>query len=223
MGAADAPDAVALAWLPVVGAVTGGIAGLAAWGTGLAASHVFATAVAFVASIVLTGAMHVDGFLDGCDAFFASVSPERRLEILRDPRHGTFAVTGMTVLAVCWLAALWTLDGPAYPAALALAGASARWGAAVHALRIPYGRGGEPSRAFETRPPLAVLALGLLLCGALALPLGIRGAAALGAALLVAWAAVAWTARRLGGGLTGDAYGFSIAVAEVAALVALTV
>jgi adenosylcobinamide-GDP ribazoletransferase len=218
-GAADAPDAAALAWLPVVGALLGALAGLAAQATAAHSTHVLAVAVAFGATIVLTGAVHVDGFLDGCDAFFAPVPVARRLEILKDPRHGTFAVAGFAVVAAVWLAALWSIPPAAFPVALACAAASARWSAAVHALYVPYG--GATASAFARRPPLTVLALGLLLVAALAWVLGRRGAVAVVAAFAVAALAIVWIRGRLAGAITGDGYGFAIVVAEVAALVAL--
>ncbi|MDB5028156.1 MAG: adenosylcobinamide-GDP ribazoletransferase [Candidatus Eremiobacteraeota bacterium] len=220
-GVAPAPDAVALAWLPFVGALVGAIAGLAAYAVGLVAPHALAVATAFGLTIVLTGAMHVDGFLDGCDAFFASVAPERRLEILKDPRHGTFALAGFAVAGAFWLGALWSLEPSRYPIALALSGAAARWSAVIHARWFAYGRGGAPTRAFESRPPLGVLALGAVLVAALAFPLRGAGVAAVSAALATAAVALVWARARLGGGLVGDAYGFAIVVAEIAALVAL--
>ncbi len=221
VGSGEAPDAATIAWLPFVGGAVGALAGLAAAGVALVSTHAFAVAVAFGAPIVLTGAIHVDGFLDGCDAFFASVPPARRLEILKDPRHGTFAVAGFAVLAVLWLAALWSLTPALYPLALATSGAGARWCSVIHARYVPYGSAGEPARAFERRPSLAVLALGLAFVFALAAPLGPRGFAAFAVALALAAACLAWTRSRLGGGLTGDAYGFAIVVAELGALVTL--
>jgi adenosylcobinamide-GDP ribazoletransferase len=210
-----------LPWLPFVGALTGALAGLAAEGVAHVTSRALAVACAFAALLVLTGAIHVDGFLDGCDAFFASVSPERRLEILEDPRHGTFAVAGFAAVFALWLAALWSLAPANYPFALALSGASARWSSVIHARYVPYGRAGAVTRAFEERPSLGVLALGLGLVLALAWPFGKRGAAAFALALALAALCVRWIRPRLGGGLTGDAYGFTIVVAEVGALVAL--
>jgi adenosylcobinamide-GDP ribazoletransferase len=170
---------------------------------------------------VLTGAVHVDGFLDGCDALFAPVSVERRLEILKDPRHGSFAVAGFAVVAAVWLAALWSIAPASLPLALACAGASARLGAVVHALYVPYG--GATASALTRRPPLPILALGLVLVVALAWPLGARGAVAVVAAFTAAALAIVWIRGRLAGAITGDGYGFAIVVAEVAALVALAV
>jgi adenosylcobinamide-GDP ribazoletransferase len=222
VGAADPPDAVALAWLPFAGAVIGALAGLGAYGLAWIAPPAIAVAAAFGLSIVLSGAIHLDGFLDGCDAFFASAAPERRLEILKDPGHGTFALAGFAVAGALWLAALWSLDPVLYPLALALSGAAARWSAVIHALWFAYGRAGAPTRAFESRPPFWVLGLGAVLVAVLAFALRAPGCAAAFAALVVAAGAITWARGRLGGGLVGDAYGFAIVVAEVAALVTLS-
>ncbi|MGP6156458.1 MAG: adenosylcobinamide-GDP ribazoletransferase [Vulcanimicrobiaceae bacterium] len=217
----QAPDAAALSWLPLVGAVVGALAGLAAEGIAQLANHALAVATAFALVVVLTGAIHIDGFLDGCDAFFASVPAERRLEILKDPRHGTFALAGFAIALALWFAALWSLAPATYPFALAFAGAGARWSSVVHALYVPYGRPNAVTPAFERRPPLAVLALGLALVVALAWPFGIRGAAALAVTIVLAALCVGWIRPRLGGGLVGDAYGFTIVVAEIGALAVL--
>ncbi|HEY0613568.1 MAG TPA: adenosylcobinamide-GDP ribazoletransferase [Candidatus Elarobacter sp.] len=221
VGTGGAPDAAALAWLPFVGAAAGALAGFAGALTAAHAPHALAVAVAFGATIVLTGAVHLDGFLDGCDAFFAPVPVERRFAILKDPGHGTFALAGIAVAGAFWVAALSALAAPALPLALACAAASARWGAILHALYVPYG--GATASAFVRRPPFAVLVLGLALVVALAWPLGPRGAVAAVVALATSALAVTWVRGRLGGAITGDGYGFAITVAEVSALVTLAV
>ncbi len=221
VGRGDDPDGRAVAWLPLVGAGLGAIAGTAALGAARIGPHAIAVAIAFGATIVLSGAMHLDGFLDCCDALFASVSPQRRLEILKDPRHGTFALAGLAVLMPVWLAALWTLPPSEYPFALAFAAACSRWSAVVHAMRAPALRPGATTSALAAKPPLTTLALCTILVVALAAPFAWRGAAALAGAAIVAAAALSWSRARLGGHLTGDAYGFAIVLAEVAALLAL--
>jgi adenosylcobinamide-GDP ribazoletransferase len=173
--------------------------------------------------IVLTGAIHLDGFLDGCDAFFASTKPERRLEILKDPRHGTYALAGLAVLVVLWLAAFATLAPARYPLALAFAGAASRWSAVVHAWWIPDARDAAPNRALASPPPWWLLSLGGVLVLGLAYPFGVRAAWALATAVLVAGTCLLWIRARLGGGIVGDAYGFAIVVAELGVLIALAV
>lgn len=222
VGAREAPDAEALAALPLVGALAGAAAGATAWGVSLVAPRPLAVTTAFGLSILLTGAIHLDGFLDSCDALFASVSPERRLEILKDPRHGTFAVAGFAVLAAFWLAALWDLPIARLPATLACSGALARWATVLNAFFVPYARPADVTRAFENKPPrLAIVLEGFVLLAATARLWSIPIACALIAvASLAALLGAGFARRRLGGGLTGDAYGFLVTLLEVLILVA---
>ena len=48
--------------------------------------------------VVLTRALHLDGFMDSCDALLGGFDRERRLAILRDPNVGAFAVIGVVCL-----------------------------------------------------------------------------------------------------------------------------
>jgi adenosylcobinamide-GDP ribazoletransferase len=216
-----APDARALATLPAVGALLGGAAGLA----GLVASHAlprpFAAVASFAALVVLSGAIHWDGFLDGCDAFVASVPPERRLEILKDPRHGTFAVVGMFLAGSTTLGALAAIPPARLPLVCAFAAALARASAVSGAFLFPDARSGAAARTFRAeRGDVVLLGIGFLALTATSGRFG-RGARLLvPLALALALACEAWIARRLGG-LTGDAYGFTIVAIETKLFVAL--
>lgn len=80
-------------FLPLIGAVIGGISVgwyyLADyWGV----SAMLYGAVAAVIPVLLTGGIHMDGYADTCDAIFSYGEPEKKLEILKDPRSGAFAV-----------------------------------------------------------------------------------------------------------------------------------
>ena len=48
--------------------------------------------------ILLTGGIHLDGWMDTSDAFFSYQEPNRRLEIMKDPRTGAFGVISVLVL-----------------------------------------------------------------------------------------------------------------------------
>lgn len=48
-----------------------------------------------VGMIVFTGGLHLDGFIDMCDAFFSYGDKEKRLQVLDDPRTGAFGVLGV--------------------------------------------------------------------------------------------------------------------------------
>ena len=215
------PDADALAWLPLVGAVVGAIAGSAGWVAGRVAHQPWGGLAAFAFAIVLTGAIHVDGFMDSCDALLATVTPDRRLEILDDPRHGTYAIAGFAIAALFWIFSLFALPWPRCPLLLAFTGATARLAVIPNAWIFPYARPHAVTRAFAARPSPVVFLLLLALAELLAFLISPRFVAAVPIAIALA-VVLGWAAsRRLGGGLTGDVYGFCIVCVEVALLVAL--
>ncbi len=176
-------------------------------------------ATAFAASIVASGAVHLDGFLDACDALVASVPPERRLEIMKDPRHGTFALAGFATASAWWIAALASIVPPALPWALAFAGGGARLAAVLNAYAVPYGRAGASARAFAARPPWPIL--GGCAAALIAMALAAhepRWIVAEGCACAVALAFGRIAAGRLGGVLVGVVYGATIVGLDVALL-----
>ena len=219
-----APGPHALAALPAVGGLLGAAAGAVGWGASRVLPAPLGAIAAFGALTLLTGAIHIDGFLDGCDAFVASVPPERRLEILKDPHHGTFAVAGMFVAGSASLAAIAAIPPARYPGALAFAAALARAAAVAGAFVFPGARARpEAPRRPHYRADASVAgALG----GSFALAalggraLGPNLPALVPLALLGAFACEAWIASRLGG-LAGDAYGFTIVVLETKLFVVL--
>ena len=66
-------------------------------------------AILVVAMVVLTRALHLDGFMDCCDALFGGFDRERRQAILRDSHVGAFAVVGVAALLLLKVAAIMAL------------------------------------------------------------------------------------------------------------------
>ena len=149
---------------------------------------------------------------------------ERRLEIMRDSRVGSFAVAGCACVLLVKFAALVSLmsfSSGFY--ALLLFPVLSRWVMALLLTVFPYGRQSGIGSAFSTggRPWMST-GLALLTTTALAWlslgPVGIVALAIVSAtSLLWAW----WTVNRLGGGLTGDCYGAANEIMEALALVLL--
>jgi adenosylcobinamide-GDP ribazoletransferase len=52
----------------------------------------------WVIPILLTGGLHLDGYMDASDAFFSYRDKNKRLDIMKDPRIGAFAVLSLLVL-----------------------------------------------------------------------------------------------------------------------------
>ena len=217
------PDSYAIVLLPIVGVTIGAASGAAGALVARWAIEPWPALVAFVASVLLTGAIHIDGFLDCCDGVLASVPARRRLEILKDPRHGTYAVVGMVAIALLWVAALQSIPPAKLLLALALSGALARL-SAVPLLRLfRYAYAETASRNIESPAEIAafvLLTIGTALLAAMLSPWALLLLPAAGAlAVGIAWGC----ARRLDGSVTGDVYGAAIVLVEVALLMAIAV
>lgn len=108
-----------LLFLPAVGLEIGAIWALLAWLCRYLALPALVTgAVLGAYPFVVTGFIHLDGFMDVTDAVRSCRDLARRREILKDSHVGSFAVIGVVLLALCQTAlfasaketaGLWTL------------------------------------------------------------------------------------------------------------------
>jgi adenosylcobinamide-GDP ribazoletransferase len=213
----DAELVASVAFFPLVGLLLGGL--LAAFSAGLRWLLPVEVAAILVLSawVVLTGGLHIDGFLDSCDALFGGRTPEERLKILRDERVGAFAVAGGILLLMLKVAALARLEDPG--SALLVACVLGRWLICLAILLFPYGRAQGLGRTMKDhagrRQGLPATLIAVLAIGVIA---PIWGSLATIAALLVAAWAARFTLRRLPG-LTGDSYGAICELGEAVVLV----
>ena len=89
----------AMCFFPVVGAVAGGLQLLIGY---LLLKYTscgnlfFAIAMALI-PVIVSGGIHLDGFADTVDALSSYGDREKKLEILKDPNTGAFAVIGLCV------------------------------------------------------------------------------------------------------------------------------
>ncbi len=83
----------AICFFPAVGIICGGV--MALWCllfSVLGIGSVLFSAVCVCLPLLITGGIHMDGFMDTVDALSSHQSKERKLEILKDPHLGAFAV-----------------------------------------------------------------------------------------------------------------------------------
>ncbi len=211
----------AAAYYPFVGAVLGLFLVGADLLLGLVLPLSLRSALIVALWVGLTGALHLDGFLDCCDGLLAPVPPERRLEILRDVHTGSFAVAGGVLLLLVKYVALASLGGPLRLATLVAAPTLGRWAMTCALVAYPYARPGPGlgrlvKDAAGAREIAIASILALVAAGAVWRLLGL-------AALPLTWGLVAllaaWIQTRIPG-LTGDTYGAINELVEVAWLVA---
>ncbi len=80
---------------PVAGLFTGGIMAAVLWLSMQFLPVSVSVVLALIARIILTGALHEDGFSDFCDGFGGGTNRERTLEIMKDSHIGAYGVIGL--------------------------------------------------------------------------------------------------------------------------------
>lgn len=211
-----------LCFFPVVGLFCGGV--LLLWWelSGLLRVGALLFAVGAVGlPLLLTGGIHMDGFMDTVDALASHQTRERKLDILKDPHCGAFAVLfcGVYLLFAVGLMA------ECYPSltlprtiALALLFVLSRALSAVCAVTLPPARPGGMLRAMTGQGRRVVagsmVVLALLVAGGVVALAPVPGGVALALAVLT----LLWYRRvvqRHFGGVTGDTAGFFLQTCEL--------
>ncbi|WP_246028702.1 adenosylcobinamide-GDP ribazoletransferase [Maritalea mobilis] len=185
----------------------------------------FVATVAIAMSAVITGAMAEDAFGDAMDGLFGGHDVARRLEIMKDSRHGTYGVLGLIapfMLRVITLGTLIALSPVAASILWLVSALLARQAAPIVAVMLPPARSDGASAgagilaqkdfAIGLVPALALFCfMALLFAGPIALFLALI----FGVGLCFFWLKLL---TRLLGGQTGDTIGALQLVLEIAAL-----
>jgi adenosylcobinamide-GDP ribazoletransferase len=195
-------------------------------GAGLSGVHpMLASALGVTALVIVTGAFHEDGLGDSADGLFGGHTPERRLEIMKDSRLGSFGAVAIALALLLRVTALGSIvaaaGGLAAAAVLLVAAMASRAaGAWLLAGEAPARAGGASAAVGRPTFATAWIALGLsaaIGCGLTLLarlpPTGLALACVLSA---LATLGLARLARRLIGGQTGDIVGAVQQVTEIA-------
>lgn len=206
---------------PLVGLIFGAILAGANYLLSLIFPPAITAALTLTAWVILSGALHLDGFLDTCDGLLGGRTPEKRLAIMKDERVGAFALAGGVLLLLIKFMALNNLSNST--CALLLAPTLSRWSMVATIFAFPYAREHGLGRDIKDHTGLRQV----LLAGTIALVVaGLAGRefgllAAL-ASILVAWIAGHFIIRRIPG-MTGDTYGAVNEVVEVLVLLMFTI
>ena len=215
----------AMCFFPLVGMAVG--AALWLWlmlCDALALGVLLKGAVGAVIPLLVTGGIHMDGFMDTVDALASCQPRERKLEILKDSRVGAFAAMaccGYMLAMAGLLGEAKTGDGPSVGLCFVLSRALSAWAMAAFQGARPDGMLDSFARAAQRRLVTASSGIYAALC-------------------LMAWALLGgWTAlmcaataiicllcyRRMAygqfGGVTGDLAGWFSQVTELALIAAV--
>ncbi len=208
------------AWaFPAVGMLIGGLLAGAGWLLGGLFPPLLVAALVLAFWVAVTGALHLDGFVDCCDALLAARPPEVRLEILRDTHVGAFGVVGAAMLLLVKFAALEACISADQWVVLLLAPSLGRWAMVYTMARYPSARSTGMGQAVQG--PVGGRTLGRATL--LLMPMLIVGLPEVLLSSALAWVFTLlfarWVLRRIPG-FTGDVYGALCELVEVAVLLA---
>jgi adenosylcobinamide-GDP ribazoletransferase len=207
-------------WFGVVGLLIGaGVGGTAAGLSHLVPAGVAATC-AVIVGLLITGAFHEDGLADVADAFGGGSTVERRLEILKDPRHGTYGVAALSSSIVVRVVCVASIAAPSAAFAALVAAHTLGRTSAVAAMRAgppaaDSGLGVSASRSLKFVPTTIGLTVAI---GGVVVASGWWVLPFIGAAIVGTAATVTLAVRKIGG-LAGDVLGAVEQVVECLVLV----
>lgn len=213
-----------LSWLPVVGFLHGLI-----WYWGALVLRVLLGGGLLMAAVlcllpwITSGGIHLDGYMDCCDAIFSRRNLEERRRILKDSHVGAFAVIGVVGLGILQFACLAEIRSEQNLLPLLLIPAAVRACSVLAICFVPTlpTSGYAGAKCSELGLRSGVFAL-LILAATVILPVILCGVA--GLSVLIAGIGsgltLFWCIRDLKG-MSGDISGCGITVGEVCGVLAL--
>ena len=180
-----------------------------------------------VIAVILSGGIHVDGYMDTSDAFCSYREKEKKLEILKDPHIGAFAVISLAVCGLIYLAAISQIRDKNLMLLVCLSFVLSRVFSALAAVFFPSAKSGGTLAYFANNSSKIIVRIflfaELFLCiGAMIFihPVyGLVTAAVAGLAFLFYYL----KCKKELGGITGDTEGFFVVICECCMAVAAAV
>ena len=117
-----------ISFFPVVGLFLGLVLFGLDYLLGLFLPSIVVNILLIIALVILTGALHLDGFVDTCDGLVVRSSASDKLRIMADSQVGVFGVVGGCCLILTKFAALFALPEGLRASVLILMPILSRWG-----------------------------------------------------------------------------------------------
>lgn len=210
----------AAAFFPLAGALIGAVMAAVVWTAGWYLPLQLQASLLIVIMVVLTGGIHLDGFMDSIDGLFSGRPRERKLEIMRDSRVGAFGVIGAICLLLFKFNLLAGFPNHVLISLLVAVPAISRWNMTMAIYVFPYARQEGLGVIYKKYCGVKELLLATVLAGAAAgTTLGLYGALLMAIGGIVTYLIGRKVSKELGG-LTGDIYGFINELSEVLLLLA---
>ena len=206
-----------IAYFPLAGAIIGLICGLIFNYSSMLWNQSAASILTIVAYLILTRALHMDGFMDTIDGFFSGKPRKQILSIMKDPTVGSFAVCG----ALCWFGWMFAFLPLILWQQLILILCISRWGVIWLGLISSYPRESGTGKFFVDNVTKSMLLPGLIINIGLGIWLGWLNLILIIFILFYGWLVSKWSEKKIAG-ITGDVLGFFIESSSLLSLLILS-
>ena len=181
--------------------------------------------VGAVIPIIITGGIHMDGFMDTADALHSYEKKEKKLEILRDPHVGAFAVIAVICyfflygagLTLIWKKNQLLLLGLSFIISRTLSGMGLVWFPAAKKDGTLY----SFSSAAHKKTVRVVLTVLLALCFISAVMIHPIIGAVMALAAMWVWTYYYYMSKKQFGGITGDLAGYFLCLCELSSVLVI--
>jgi adenosylcobinamide-GDP ribazoletransferase len=208
----------ATAYFPAIGLIIGFILLGLNWVLNLILPPALVNILLLVSLAVISGGLHLDGFVDTCDGMVGHKTVAQRLRVMKDSRAGAFGIIGVTFLLLVKYAALSSVPALWLAPTLLLMPVLSRWSMVWAIFAFPYSRASGLGKAFKQ----GVSSPDFLVATLIALVIAVMPEKLFGLFIMfgvwVIVTALAFYFRSRFGGLTGDTYGAINEIAEVLVL-----
>ena len=215
--------AAAICFLPVVGILVGAV--LFLWQllcVGLGIETVIFASVAAIIPVILTGGIHMDGFMDTADALGSHKSREEKLAIMKDSHAGAFAILWCAAYLLLSFGVYWALYEKTYFWLVGIIFVLSRCLCAISALTLPAARDGGILVAFtefaKNRAAIVIMLVISVLCVAGVAYFDLYVGIVYAVIAIVIFFVYRGLALKQFGGVTGDTSGFFIQICELCLL-----
>lgn len=208
-----------IGYFPVVGIIIGLILAGLNWLLGLLLPLAIVNVLLIVCLVVISGALHLDGFIDTCDGIAGHKTVEERWQIMHDSHVGSFGIIGACCLLLVKYVSLNSVPEPWLMITLVLMPVVSRWTMVYTIFAYPYARPSGLGKVFKQEASWQRLVIATLVTLVVAVVLARLAGFVIMVGIWVIAVAIAAYLKGKFAGLTGDSYGAINEAAEVGVLI----
>jgi len=208
-----------IVYFPLVGVIIGLILVGLNWLLGLALPLALVNVLLVVSLVVISGGLHLDGFVDTCDGIGGHKTVAERWAVMANSRAGAFGIIGVFLLLLVKYVSLNAVPAGWLMPTLLLMSIISRWAMVYAVFAFPYAKPSGLGKVFKQGASWLRFTIATVIALAIVVVVAQLTGLVIMFGTWVIVMAIAFYLKGKFGGLTGDTYGAINEVAEVLVLI----